>query len=105
MNVLRNDCAHNNRVWNRSTIYPPPAIPNRMVDPDVQHLARLDESERHRLYPLAAIVAYFIVNLHRDSGWVDRFRECMQTFGTIGGMTPENSMGFPMGWERMPLWV
>ena len=104
LNVLRNDCAHNNRVWNRSTIYPPSRIPDRMVTTEILHLNSLDEPERHRLYPLAALVAYFILKLHRDSGWIERFRDCVVAFGQVGGMTPETSMGFPTSWNAMPLW-
>jgi abortive infection bacteriophage resistance protein len=104
LNVLRNDCVHNNRVWNRSTIYPPPRMASRVVQDEVLHLNDLGETERHRLYPLAALIAYFILQLHPDSGWIERFRDCILGFGPVGGMTPENSMGFPAGWDALPLW-
>jgi abortive infection bacteriophage resistance protein len=105
LNVLRNDCVHNNRVWNRSTIYPPPRLPSRLLGKEVVHLNELGEVERHRLYPLAALVAYFVLKLHPDSGWVGRFRTLVANFGSVGGLTPENSMGFPPDWQSLSIWV
>jgi abortive infection bacteriophage resistance protein len=70
LNVLRNNCVHNNRVWNRNTIYPPPRIPGTMIEADLQHFNALTDHERQRLYALVVLLAYFIRHLHPER--VDR---------------------------------
>jgi abortive infection bacteriophage resistance protein len=104
LNVLRNNCVHNNRVWNRSTIYPPARIPSSMIGSELLHFNQLTEVERQRLYALAALLAYFIRHVHPGSFWTERFRDFILASGSIGGMTPQSSMGFPLDWESLALW-
>ena len=70
LNVLRNHCAHNARVWNRSTIYPPAKPPRNHV-PDTLHHLRACDSDR--LYFLAALCAHFVTRLDAASNWPRQF--------------------------------
>ena len=104
LNILRNHCAHNNRVWNRSTVAVPPKFATRMVQPELHHLNDLDSQERLRVYYVAGIIAYLTRRIDPDSTWALRFRTQVRKFGNIGGMTIENTMGFPEQWESLDLW-
>ena len=101
LNVLRNHCAHNNRVWNRSTVYPPFPPPANLVP---ERLSHLREADPHKVYFLAALCAHLAVSLHPGSRWPTRFAEAMRKFPVVNGMTPENTMGFPESWREQALW-
>jgi hypothetical protein len=75
-----------------------------MIGSELHHFNQLADADRQRLYALIALLAYFIDHLHPESGWVQRFRDFIVGSGSIGGMTPETSMGFPAGWANLPLW-
>ncbi|MDR3069949.1 MAG: Abi family protein [Propionibacteriaceae bacterium] len=101
LNVLRNHCAHNSRIWNRSTIYPPDKLNLNLVDDELAHLIGTD---RNKLYFLAAVLAYLNRKIDPQTRWPDEFRTAIRKFPFIQGMSPENMMGFPEGWASEPLW-
>jgi abortive infection bacteriophage resistance protein len=101
LNVLRNHCAHNARLWNRSTVYPPDRINIKMVGPDLHHLVPVD---RNKVYFLAAIIAYLTRRIDTKSRFVHDFTTVMTKFPHVPGITPENSMGFTPGWKQQQLW-
>lgn len=103
LNVLRNHCAHNNRVWNRISRNPrKPAT--KMVSDELHHIRDLNESDMKKLYPIAAVIAYLVVRADKESNWPLTARTEFKKFGDVGGMTLENTMGFPSGWETFQLW-
>jgi abortive infection bacteriophage resistance protein len=104
LNILRNHCAHNNRVWNRSTVAVPPKFGTSMVANDLQHLNNIDAAEKLKIYYVAAIIAYLIRQIDPQSTWSLRFRTQVRKLGNVGGMTIENTMGFPEHWETLALW-
>lgn len=101
LNVERNHCAHNARIWNRSTTYPPDRINAKMVNEELHHLAGAD---RNKVYFLAAVVAYLLHRVDRESRFASDFRTVMKKFPEVLGMTPENTMGFIAGWQAEALW-
>ncbi|WP_157720030.1 Abi family protein [Microlunatus sagamiharensis] len=101
LNVLRNDCAHNCRIWNRSTIYPPKRVNARMVEDDIHHLSQVDTD---KLYVLVALLAYLLKAVEPKSTWISDFTTTMNKFPASHGMTPENMMGFPTDWRRLSIW-
>lgn len=44
LNVLRNHCAHNARIWNRATVYPPRVPAASQTDARLHHLATVDNN-------------------------------------------------------------
>ncbi len=102
LNVLRNDCAHNSRIWNRSSIYPPKRINERMVKPSLHHAQTTDQD---KLYLLVALLAYLLEGVAPKSRWAADFKTTMSKFPEGHGMTPENMMGFPTGWRQLDLWA
>jgi hypothetical protein len=75
-----------------------------MIEADLQHFNALTDHERQRLYALVVLLAYFIRHLQPESGWIERFRDFVVSEASIGGMTPETSMGFPPNWQKLPIW-
>jgi abortive infection bacteriophage resistance protein len=104
LNILRNHCAHNNRVWNRTFPYPPPKPSLVVIESKLHHINNIGEESRQKLYHLAAIIAYLIVRVDPATNWPLRFRTELKKFRPVNGMTPENTMGFPEGWSDMDLW-
>lgn len=101
LNVTRNNCAHNARVWNRSTIYPPDRINERMVGPALHHLV---DADRNKVYFLAAVLGYLLHHIDPDSRFTNDFRTTMNKFPSVLGMTPQNTMGFSEDWQDQDLW-
>lgn len=101
LNVTRNHCAHNARIWNRKTIYPPDHINTRMVRDSLHHLRACDSN---RLYFLVALIAYLLRQTNPDTEWPRTFIEIMKSFPEGTGLDFPRSSGFPSGWSRLPLW-
>lgn len=101
LNVLRNHCAHNARVWNRKTIYPPTKVNVHMVEDDLHHLAGADSS---RLYFLVAITAYLLRRIDPDSRLVSDVISTMNKLPPTELMSPIASMAFPTQWRDLALW-
>jgi abortive infection bacteriophage resistance protein len=105
LNILRNHCAHSNRVWNLSSVDVPPKFSDDLVHDRLVHLNDLDNSKRQKLYYLAALVAYLAVEINPDSDWPRSFRTVARKLGDVHGITVENAMGFPPGWDDLPIWA
>jgi abortive infection bacteriophage resistance protein len=102
LNYLRNLCAHNNRLWNRALTVKVVAFKPVMVRPELEHAATMNE--RDRVYLPLALLAYLTQQIDARSRWHLHLRECVRKFPTIESATPEKDMGFPQGWDQMPLW-
>ncbi len=102
LNVLRNDCAHHCRVWNRSTVFPPRKPPRALSHERIMHLA---DADQNRLYPLAALTGHFAIQLNPATRWPMKFKEAMKGFPCPLGMSPEAQMGFPAGWQDQAIWA
>jgi abortive infection bacteriophage resistance protein len=105
LNILRNNCAHSNRVWNRSTVDVPPKISAQVVPDLLAHLNDLGDDERLKIYLLAALTAFLQRAINPESEWAwGTFPTQAKKLGNIAGMNLENTMGFPKGWQDLPLW-
>lgn len=101
LNILRNHCAHNARIWNRKTIYPPARPPVALVPETLHHVRGTDNN---RLYILAAITAHLMRQVDPATRWIAHFRDAMKRYPEVNGMTPQNTMGFPDGWQDQEIW-
>lgn len=104
LNILRNHCAHNNRVWNRSTVEVPPKFATAMVGDEIHHLNALDNEKRQKLYHLATLAAYLTIRVNPMTNWPRAFKTQARKLADVMGMTVENSMGFPDGWDELEVW-
>ncbi|WP_218139339.1 hypothetical protein, partial [Propionibacterium cyclohexanicum] len=84
-------CAHNARIWNRSTTCPPKNINPKLMGSDLHHLEWVDA---HKVYFLAAILAYLLRRVDRDSRFPSKFRTTTNKYSPVLGMMQENTMRF-----------
>ncbi|PPL19822.1 Abi family protein [Microterricola pindariensis] len=105
LNILRNNCAHNNRVWNRATVDVPPK-PSLQVAPEhLHHLNDLTNDQRQKIYLLIALTAHLNRAVNPASTWAwSALPTHAKKLGNVGGMTLENTMGFPAHWRNLALW-
>lgn len=101
LNVLRNHCAHNSRVWNRSTTYPPHKPPTNLTHARLHHLGAANGD---RLYTLVALCAHFAIQLNPATNWPRSFKTQARRFPDPLGITLQNTMGFPANWDTLPIW-
>lgn len=75
-----------------------------MTSAEFHHFNELSESQHSNLYGVLAVVAYLVRNLDPDSTWPKKAKTEFEGFGCVFGMTLENTMGFPAGWQNEGLW-
>lgn len=105
LNILRNHCAHNNRIWNRATVDVPPKFSTQVAPEQLHHLNELDNDQRQKMYLLIALTAHLEKAVNPSSNWAwSALPTQARKLGNVGGMTLENTMGFPEGWQNLALW-
>lgn len=105
LNILRNNCAHSNRIWNRATVDVPPKFSTQVAPERLHHLNNLDNDQRQKIYLLIALTAYLERAVNPTSTWAwSALVTQAKKLGNVGGMTLENTMGFPEGWREHELW-
>lgn len=102
LNVLRNHCAHDARIWNRTTVYPPDRINSKMVDDELHHLTSADTN---RFYFLVAVLAYLVNRIDLNSRFESDVKTTMTKFPRIDGYSSEGTMGFVDDWREQALWA
>lgn len=102
LNVLRNDCAHHNRVWNRETSTQPPKPSPKMVPrDDCLHLEQVSNS---RLYFLAGLVAMLTTAIYKQTNWPRQFKTVAKKAEKIEAVDAFKLMGFPEPWQNLSIW-
>lgn len=105
LNILRNHCAHSNRIWNRATVDVPPKFSIQVAPAHLHHLNELDNDQRQKVYLLLALTAHLDRAISPASTWAwSALPTLAKKLGNVGGMTLENTMGFPEGWQQLDLW-
>ena len=102
LNYLRNSAAHHARLWSRTLTLKPANINPAQVPEKLAHAQSVGRNDK--LYLTLAIVAVLAEGMDGPSNWPNRMRTLVRKFPAITGMGPEVSMGFPDGWESLPLW-
>lgn len=101
LNVLRNHCAHHQRLWNR--IYPYSPAVDTSID-TLKHLDALAQGARTRLYPRAAILSHLVTATEPNSNWPNTFRTAIRKFPAAPAIVELSAMGFPADWETHAIW-
>ncbi len=96
LNMVRNICAHHARLWNR-TLGIKPKIPPADRFPDWHTPIRIAPDKVFAVLTISNYLLRFVANGH---GWRNRLISLLDAHPTI----PRHGMGFPLGWERSPLW-
>jgi abortive infection bacteriophage resistance protein len=94
LNVVRNICAHHNRLWNR-VLGVKPKIPNK--SPDWNRPVPISND---RVFCILTICRYCLSRIAPQSRWEDRIRALLKKYPSIS----VTAMGFPTNWEQCPIW-
>lgn len=95
LTVLRNNCAHHSRLWNRQFGRVAPIIPR--CHPI------LSSSQFSKGYPLAnslVIILYLLDIISPSHGWRTRFIDLVNSYPTVS----VDDMGLPNNWQDLELW-
>ena len=92
--VTRNACGHHARVWNKQNAIQP-AIPNNPTGAWITL-----PTDSMRAYFDLCIIKYFLDIISPDNDMLEKMNKLFATFPEID----KAALGFPVGWEKEPLW-
>lgn len=96
LSIIRNFCAHHSRLWNREFTFTF-RLPKHRPAPLV---ASLNHQDSRRLYNTLAMLAWLLDVICPGHHWKQRLKAVLAQHA----VDPQR-MGFPAGWEQMPIWV
>jgi len=102
LNIARNTCAHNGRVWNRRWTFAPPKPPALGDTAPVHHLSQM--TDLSRTYVPLAICAHLLRSADPTDVWHTAITDLMVGIPAIPTLDVEGTMGFPQGWRSLELW-
>lgn len=102
LNYVRNSAAHHSRLWNRTLTLKAPNFPAAVVPDRLAHAAGV--KQRDKIYIPLAFTAHLANEIDPKCNWPRRMRTVLRKFPDIPGLSPETDMGFPQGWQDLPLW-
>ena len=117
LRVLRNDCAHHARIWNKTFLTVPrmnntPVLPwdyvysdkaRKWVKPTVSLAGAVSMLQSQaNLAPLLFICRYLLKQVAPSSQWYVRMQQFLHDSQQQG--IPLYKMGLPEHWEQHPLW-
>lgn len=95
LNYVRNCCAHHARLWNRALAIKP-LIPHEKHRPEF-HKPPVRNS---RIFAVLTIVQYLLNIVDPSHRWHVEVLALLNRFPNI----PVEQMGFPEGWQELPMW-
>ncbi|BBY58450.1 Abi family protein [Mycolicibacterium sarraceniae] len=104
LNLLRNHCAHGDRIWNRSFTYTLPEFATGAIDSRLDHLASSPDLMRRKLYSLAAVLASVLTTVDPYSNWPRSFATQAKKLPGVPQVVTHQMMGFPSDWQELELW-
>ena len=95
LTVVRNKCAHHNRLWNcEFTIIP--TLPNKKP---VSIVKSLNQSQKRKLYNTLVILIHLLDKISPSHSWKSRLIEVINKH-----QIDVRKMGFPEHFENLPIW-
>lgn len=104
LNLLRNHCAHGDRIWNRSFTYTLPEFVSPDIDSRLEHLVSSSDLMRRKVYALAAVLAGALSTVDPYSNWPRAFATQAKKFPGVPQVATYQMMGFPNDWQDLDLW-
>jgi abortive infection bacteriophage resistance protein len=92
LNMLRNMCAHHDRLWNFHMVVDQPRAAKRFRS----EMARTD-----RFYARAIVIVALLDAIAHDSEWKRRLIALVERHPAV----PVAAMGFPPDWRRRAIWL
>ena len=96
LRVLRNRCAHHDRIWNWRFDRTRVKIPGRRKFPEWHSPKMLN----NQIGILINICRYWLNHIYPDNDWTKRVLDLFDSHPTV----PTSAMGLPIGWRGHPLW-
>jgi abortive infection bacteriophage resistance protein len=93
LNMVRNMCAHHNRMWNFVWQVDQPMAANR--------LAAVWSPSQNKFYARAVVLVALLNQIEPKSTWKNRLLSLLSAHPTINPA----QMGFPAGWQAFPFWA
>ena len=94
LTVVRNTCAHHARLWNREITVTP-------QEPRSKPAALAGQFQRgsRKQYNTLLLLVYLMDIIAPNHHWRVRLKDLIQQH-----QIPAGEMGFPAGWDTLPLW-
>lgn len=99
---LRNDCAHNNRLWNSSLNKHLSLKPKHLIEQELFHLS---VSPREKIYSRLTLLSYALDNATYSSTFKADLLSLLDEFPSMPLLTPEKDMGFPEDLMSLDFWA
>ena len=96
LNVIRNQCAHHERVWN-CVLDVKPFIPRKPEYPDWHSPTAI---QNDRIFSILTICQYCLSIIAPQSHWRERLLSLLNDYPVVN----PRHMGFPDNWRESPLW-
>ncbi len=96
LTIVRNICAHHGRLWNRRFAFTI-KIPN---NPTILAQSVQQMPNNKNLYNTLVFLAYMMDAISSGHHWKTRLRDLITNHNI-----QTTSMGFPNGWESLPIWI
>jgi len=96
LSLVRNCCAHHARLWNREFTIAWVLPAHRPA----AFLANLNRADGKRLYNTLAMLAYLMDVINPGHCWKKRLGDLLRRHPGVR----HKAMGFPEGWQELPLW-
>ena len=91
---VRNICAHHSRLWNK-TLRIQPLFPRKVNNTFISTPVRND-----RLYYVLCIIQYLLLTVNPNTTFSARLKALLAEFPSVD----VRAMGFPIDWDKEPLW-
>ena len=96
LTIVRNKCAHHNRLWNcEFTITP--KLPNKRP---VVIVNSLNHNRKRKVYNTIVILIHLLNIISPDHTWKHRFMDLIDRY-----QIDVSPMGFPRNFKRLPIWL
>lgn len=99
LSVVRNLCAHHERVWDRQLITKLPLLKNFPMQTVTD--SKGSKVADSRMYNYLLVLSKILESLNPDSQWKFRVAQLVKNSLT---QTEQNIMGFPNNWESLDYW-
>ncbi|MGY2033551.1 Abi family protein [Nocardia gipuzkoensis] len=100
LTIVRNICAHHSRLWNRKLA--PTSVKVLSAAPEFQGLPS-DQFED--MYGTICLTAFLLNTTSPGHTWTNKVGQLVQNSFANFTVRTEQEMGFPVGWQRLPLWL
>lgn len=96
--LVRNKCAHHSRVWNRKFMKRVPGIKilNKSLVFDTQGQKQAD----NKIYNTLVLLIHMLRQQANDTTYAARLSNMVR----LQSKSQQENMGFPDGWEELPIW-